>query len=42
MSHRRMSDFVAFPLLGFTLVTKLSYFDLKSHFFWIKIIWCQI
>ena len=26
-----MSDFVSFPLLGFTLVIKLRNFDLKGH-----------
>ena len=27
--HRKMSDFVSFPLLGFNLVIKLRYFDFK-------------
>ena len=26
-----MSDFVSFPLLGFTLVIKLRNFDFESH-----------
>ena len=31
MSHGKMSDFVSFPLFGFTLVIKLRNFDFKSH-----------
>ena len=31
MSHRKMSDFVSFPLFGFTLVIKLRNFDFESH-----------
>ena len=30
MSHGKRSDFVSFPLFGFTLVIKLRYFDLKK------------
>ena len=47
-----MSDFVSFPLLGFTLVIKLRNFDFESHWntliFLIKkmmsdlIMFCQI
>ena len=29
--HGKMSDFVSFPLLGFTLVIKLRNFDFESH-----------
>ena len=31
MSHGKMSDFVSFPLHGFTLVIKLGNFDFKGH-----------
>ena len=31
MSHGKMSDFVSFPLFGFTLVIKLRNFDSESH-----------
>ena len=31
MSHGKMSDFVLFPLLGFTLAMKLRNFDFKGH-----------
>ena len=31
MSYGKMSDFVSFPLLGFTLVIKLRNFDFKGH-----------
>ena len=31
MFHGKMSDFVSFPLLGFTLVIKLICFDFESH-----------
>ena len=31
MSHWKMSDFVSFPLLGFTLVIKLRSFDFEGH-----------
>ena len=31
MSHGKMSDFVSFPLFGFTLVIKLRNFDFESH-----------
>ena len=31
MSYAKMSDFVSFPLLGFTLVVKLRIFDFESH-----------
>ena len=31
MSHGKMSDFVLFPLFGFTLVIKLGSFDFESH-----------
>ena len=31
MSHEDMSDFVLFPLLGFTLVIKLRNFDFQSY-----------
>ena len=31
MSHEEMSDFVLFPLFGFTLVIKLRNFDIESH-----------
>ena len=30
-SHRKISDFVSFPLLGFTLVIKLINFNFKGH-----------
>ena len=33
MSHGKTSDFVSFPLLGFTLVIKLRNFDFESHNF---------
>ena len=47
MSHGKMSDFVSFPLFGFTLVTKLRSSDFENHwniliFFWLKKICCQI
>ena len=31
MSQGKMSDFVSFPLFGFTLVIKLKNFDFESH-----------
>ena len=31
MSHGKMSDFVSFPLFGFTLVIKLRNFDFEGH-----------
>ena len=31
MSHENVSDFVSFPLFGFTLVIKLRNFDFESH-----------
>ena len=31
MSRGKMSDFVSFPLFGFTLVIKLRNFDFESH-----------
>ena len=31
MSHRRMSDFVSFPLFAFTLVTKVRNFDFEGR-----------
>ena len=31
MSYRKMSDFVSFPLFGFTLVIKLRNFDFESN-----------
>ena len=31
MSHGKMSDFVSFPLFGFTLVIKLKIFDFEGH-----------
>ena len=31
MSHGKISDFVSFPLLGFTLVIKLRSFEFESH-----------
>ena len=31
MSLGKMSDFVSFPLFGFTLVIKLRNFDFESH-----------
>ena len=31
MFHRKISNFVTFPLFGFTLVIKLRYFDFKSR-----------
>ena len=31
MSHGKMSDFVSFPLLGFTLVIKLRKFDFEGY-----------
>ena len=31
MSHENLSDFVSFPLFGFTLVIKLRNFDFESY-----------
>ena len=31
ISHGNMSDFVLFPLFGFTLVIKLRNFDFEDH-----------
>ena len=31
MSHEKLSDFVSFPLFGFTLAIKLESFDFKGH-----------
>ena len=31
MFHEKMSDFVSFPLSGFTLVLKLRNFDFEDH-----------
>ena len=31
MSHGQMSDFVSFPLFGFTLAIKLRNADFESH-----------
>ena len=31
MSHEKNTDFVSFPLFGFTVVIKLRNFGLKSH-----------
>ena len=31
MFHGKMSDFASLALFGFTLVIKLTNFDLKSH-----------
>ena len=31
MTHGKMSDFILFPLLGFTLVIKLRNFDFEDH-----------
>ena len=31
ISHGKMSDFVSFPLFGFTLVIKLRNFDFEGH-----------
>ena len=31
MSLRKMSDFVSFPLVGFTLVIKLENSDFENH-----------
>ena len=31
MSYGKMSDFVSFPLFGFTLVKKMKNFDFESH-----------
>ena len=31
MSHAKMSDFVSFPLFGFTLVKKPRNFDFENH-----------
>ena len=31
MPYGKMSDFVSFPLFGFTLVIKLRNFDFKDH-----------
>ena len=31
MFHGKMSDFVSFPLFGFTLVKKLRNVDFESH-----------
>ena len=31
ISYEKMSDFVSFALLGFTLVIKLRKFDFESH-----------
>ena len=37
MSHEKMSDFVSFPLLRFTLVIKLRNFDLSLLKYFIMI-----
>ena len=47
MSLGKMSDFVSFPLFGFTLVIKPINFDFESHgntliFFDKNKIWCQV
>ena len=46
MSHGKMFDFVSFLLFGFTVVIKLTNFDLISHWntliFFDKEVWCQI
>ena len=31
MFHGKMSDFVSFPLFGFTLVKKMTNFDFENH-----------
>ena len=31
MSYGKMSDFVSFPLFGFTLVTKVRKFDFEGY-----------
>ena len=31
MPHEKMSDFISFPLFGFTLVIKLRNFDFECH-----------
>ena len=31
MSYRKMSDFVSFPLFGFTFVIKVKNFDSDGH-----------
>ena len=31
ISYGKMSDFVSFPLFGFTLVKKMKNFDFESH-----------
>ena len=31
LSHPKMSDYVLFPLFGFTLTIKLQNFDFESH-----------
>ena len=31
MSHEKMSNFVSFPLFGFTLVIKRRNFDFEGH-----------
>ena len=31
MSHEKMSDFVSFPMFGFTLVIKLRKFGFEGH-----------
>ena len=30
MSHGKLSDFISFPLFGFTLVIKMRNFDIKK------------
>ena len=46
MYHRKMYDFVSFPLLAFTLLQKLRNFDFESYsdtlIFFDKTKWCQI
>ena len=31
MSHEKMSDFVSFPVFGYSLVKKMGNFDFESH-----------
>ena len=42
MSHEKMSDFVSFLLLGFTLVIKLRNFDFEIEKKWCSIWLCPV
>ena len=37
MSHGKMSDFVSFPLLGFSLVIKLRNFGFKNYLWYVRL-----